>query len=459
MKRILLLSLLCVFGALALQAAPAALMERYVYQTGEQAGERWFMTQKIMNGETINVEVNAPHHSEQQQAYEQYVQKLYDKWFNDLEDILREADREEFDDLLKQLPQQVSINFVNNDEDTDVRVLFLLSQEVAENCDGNKYGCVTLEEGLSARVSLVDDVDFKHGKINGTHLHEIGHTLGLADQYYSGRNKNASPAYAGPVRAGSVMEDNPDYVKRITLDDADGLVLAIDLAMGNYNRGGEKGWKSLNKKSNQYYIHGKVANSPHSFSFDVVDDSPYVYFIQYAADGKPEKKQQLVFDKNGWDVFDNPPLTQVLKRDALNRPIIGTGPNAETVYISYHYESISELVLKENKVLLYEKKTFEKGSNKRVAKKRVVAGAGEKGCIILDGDFGGYGSKKLVRYGLFEWTHGLGVYTAQCNKSSCEATYGTFPEDLDPRSKELAQRVFFEKLNAWFSGKGTLKAK
>ena len=126
---------------------------------------------------------------------------------------------------------------------------------------------------------------FQQEKMHVIPLHEVGHTLGLLDQrFIVGYTKilnlriiehpsSAGVNYAGEVIKGSVMDalSSPLHVKGVAPDDADALILAIDLCLHNYNRGGKTGWKSLHPKSELYYVHGKIGNSPHSFTL-IEDD-------------------------------------------------------------------------------------------------------------------------------------------------------------------------------------------
>ncbi len=467
MKRMLLLCAMFLVVPVTLAAKPAALLNNYVHENTFGISEQVvFFTDKILHGQAIQVAVEVPHRPEQQKQYEAYVQQLYDIWFNATANIIRASGRTEFNDLLPLFPEHVKIRFVTKDAKHDVEFKFVTSQEVIDGCGGDRdvLGCVKTSSS-PLRVYVSDQFSKKAGEIVRTHLHEVGHTLGLGDQYYQGRNSNTNVNYASPVRKKSVMNnDGPKTVKGITADDADGLVLAVDVALRNYNRGGETGWKSLDPKSKLYYVHGKVGNSPHSFYLRSHDNFAQVNFVKYNENGVPVRQQILSFGKRGLDVFGDIRATRVISSDSQGRPIVEQGPNGETIYTSYFYESMHKLVLDKNdKVLRYEQSVFEDGKYKEIAYKDVYGGT-HKEFIVLRGKIGYFVSAKEVTYYTYNWEgkHDA-LYAAKCTKKKCEQLVPSKPvaEQISHSASRLEgnleQNVLFEKLKAWLKGKGSIK--
>ncbi len=303
-------------------------------------------------------------------------------------------------------------------------------------------------------------------------LHEVGHTLGLLDQrFIVGYTKflnlriiehpsYADVNYAGTVVKGSVMDalSSPLHVRGVAPDDADALILAIDLCLHNYNRGGETGWKSLHPKSELYYVHGKIGNSPHSFTL-IEDDKeiasyneegkvvttylePFgrVNFVRYDEQGQP-MMSELSFAPTGIEVFEEPKVTKVLASDALGRPIVEEGPNEQTIYTAYFYETMDKLVVnKYDQVLRYETTTFESAKSKKPARKKVRAN--EQGnFILLDGYFSHSPRKEAL--------YRSKSYYLSCTSRECA------PSKNSGANKNPKKILLYRKLKNWFDGKGT----
>lgn len=474
MKRILFISGLLLLATTAGLARPVSLESRYVHENASN-GEMRFLMGKIMRGQPVNVLVQAPHNYDQIPAYKQYVQELYDIWFRSLADILRQSKRPEFNDLLSRLPQRVNLRFVSVDETYDIEFLFVGEPEIKNNCQGDKHtlACTDIAK-KPLKAWMPEKINAKKNKVLKTHLHEVGHTLGLGDDYYKGRNQNADPNYQTDVCEKSVMNSGSksEYVSAITPCDADGMVLAIDLAMRNYNRGGETGWRSLNKKSERYYIHGKTANSPHSFHLIAPLN---VSFLQYDNNGTA-KVNTLSFGPAELDPLEEPRVVRVIKTDAQGRPVVERGALGEDIYTSYFYESVRKLFVKQGKVIRYEETLFafdakqkdiQQQNQKKVAAKDVF-NATHEGLVIVQGDFDDYSKEKYVRYQKADWSsqHRL-FYSVTCTKKGCEEKKFNKPTDQHivahangkAGASASGQNALFKKLKAWLAGKGTIGGK
>ena len=443
MKRILLLLGLFLLTPVALTAKPTALMSNYIHDS------KRYMTYKIVRGQPLNVLVQVPRFPERQSDYEAYVLRLYDRWFHSATAVIRSSNRREFDDLLPVLSQPAKIRFVSNQEKYDIKFRFVSPKEVRGEIGGHSNGAFSFSPD-GAEIVVSDKIDWQRDTISSVHLHEVGHSLGLDEQYYygegEGRNASVDVNYASPVREKSVMNNNaPKYVKGITEDDADGLVLAVDFALGNYNRGGEKGWKSLDPKSELYYVHGKVGNSPHSFRLDGNE----VHLIKYDERGNFLSARKLPFSSQGLNVLDELQVTHILLRDQQGRPIVEKGPHGQTIYTSYFYETVLKLVEKNDQVLRYEKTTFDDRDAKKPLFKEVVS-ASQEGFVYLRGDFYTQQVSYMVDMGI--------VHMITCTSHKCKDDRPRLQhESQKTRSVDLEQNVLFEKLKAWLKGKGSIK--
>ena len=485
MKRCLLLGtmlLLWPIAAAAHQAAlpvSAALSSVLVHEALADKENQTFLTGKMVRGQPLNIRVEVLHYSpEKQHDYEQYVQRLYNTWFNSTAQLIEQSGRtEEFDDLLSLLHQPVAIRFLTQQEAdwADVRFVFESPKEAKQDCNIHsrvkRAACVLVEQ-TPLLAYMPDDIDFRREKIDALLLHEVGHTLGLPDQrlivgYTTfpsqpiiGHSSDADVNYAGEEVKGSVMDGLGSnlYVTGITPDDADAIILAVDLFLHNYNRGGEVGWKSLDPKSDLYYVHGKIGNSPHSFmliedeerteSYDAqgkhirtrVESFGKVSFVRYDEKGQPTVTE-LPFAPTGLEVFAEPEAIEVLASDVLGRPIVEEGPDGETIYTAYFYETMDKLVVnKYNQVLRYETTRFESAKSKKVASKKVRAN--EYGEFIrLDGYFSHTARKEAIYRSKY--------YDLSCTGRDCA------PSKYVAADKRAEMGLLYRKLKSWFDGRGT----
>ena len=485
MKRYLLLGLmfllLPITGAAHSAALPvsAVVSTLLVHEVLANVEKPTFLINKIVHGQPINVRVEGTHYTpDKQHDYEQYVQRLYNTWFTSTAQIIEESGRTEFNDLLPLLRRPVAIRFVTweeeqeNEDLVDIRFSFETRKEVIRDCGGSSgvRGCVAMRE-KPIQVYVPEKVDFQGEKLNATHLHEVGHTLGLLDQrIIAGYTKfldlpiiehpwDADVNYAGKEVKGSVMDgmSHPSHMTGVAPDDADALILAVDLCLRNFNRGGETGWKSLNPKSELYYVHGKIGNSPHSFM--LVEEEKIlinydeegnllgarevlvgkVRFVRYDEKGQPTVTE-FPFAPTGIEVFEEPKVTEVLASDALGRPIVEKGPDGQTIYTAYFYESIDRLVVdKYNQVLRYETTLFESAKFKKAVRKKVLAN--EYGEFIrLDGYFSHTPHKGAV----YSNEH----YLLSCTNKECA------PGKHSEESKTPEIVLLYKKLKSWFEGRG-----
>ncbi len=455
MKKIILFLAVCLLPAL-LMAKPAALADDYVFKSlGSKEGTP-YLTEKIMKEEPLLLAVEVPNASDKKEIYEQYVQSLYDMWFNSLGDILRRANRPEFDDLLEALPEQVKINFVEENQTADLKFFFVPLQEIPGKCEGNKYtqGCLNY---IKRVVYFSDKLSSQPGEVNSTHLHEVGHSLGLADQYYLGRNSNANSNYASKVHSMSIMNDanGPEYVTGITEDDADALVMAIDLALGNYERGGETGWKSLDEDYEQYYVHGKAANRPYSFYFDAATNT--VRFTEYDDEGKIKRMKNFSFAGLGLNIFEPVSPLKVLRQDDLNRPIKEIGPTGEIVYTSYLYERHRKLFIKDEQVVRYEETMWNGNPLSSQAVSNAVSAGSADSINILVGFFGVPGLMQQAFYKkIAREDRGDFFYVATCTQKECNDEIKKEPPSAALKNslqKKDKQKTLFEQLKNWLKDK------
>jgi len=433
MKKFILLLMVCLIPSL-LMAKPVSVLSQYVHDAiADQTGESVLMG-KFMRGKTVRVAIYAPSSPDKVQEYGAYVQRHYNVWFNSTADIIRASGRKDFDDLLPRLSRPVKMQFVTEKEEYDVVFRFVSWEEMQKACGGAAMACV-FGYGRVPVFYGTEDLLSAGGKIDFVTLHEIGHTLGLGDQYASGRNTSYTDAnYAGIVQEESIMNAasiSRLVVEKITEDDADGIILAADLALHNYDRGGQKGWKSLVPGSKQYYVYGKVGNSPYSFS--IIDepgakDFMRVSFVKYNEKGKPGAVKKMEFAQKGLNMFSQPKASKVLVSDNVGRPIKEVGPNGETIYTAYFYESTRKLVVnKENQVIFYSNEVRKDTDTEGVVDDIVSSVFVGKGDDVakLEKTFynGDYGKGGEIIYSLNERGRKT-LYSIKCSRLMCQVREG-----------------------------------
>lgn len=192
-------------------------------------------------------------------------------------------------------------------------------------------------------------------------MHEIGHSLGLDEQYKSGLEGNASRRYSSAIAGKGVMNKS----KSISCDDADGIVNLIDIALGNA-RGGDKGWKSLCPKSPEYYVRGQSAmRGPYT----ITTEDGFRWKFEVYDKGKQVHSEEIVLEQMpGYSLFTPVPET-VLQRDALGRPVLGQGPQGEQIYHSYFYDQQMKLVFRDGKAIRGETFTVSWVNNNKKTRK------------------------------------------------------------------------------------------
>lgn len=368
-KRLLLVWFVCLAPALW-AAAPFGVSEGFTDEKNQVAAR--FLLPKILARETLSVGVQVPHHPEKESEYQQMVVHGYNEWMHATARIIREAKREEeFSDLLPVLDRGVTIQF--EPVGKDIQFLFVSQQEVVENCGGNRHvvGCYRWDE----EVPTIFLPESKRRAAVG--LHEMGHSLGFSDSYDYDRLR-ASQKYGSSLIQKSIMGFSGESNK-ITCDDADGLINLIDIALGNTDRGGSGGWKSLCPKSPEYYINGKSGlGSPFR-----IENTEYQEFKLYTfRQGKWSAPQVFTLDtKPNLPWNQDVVLQTVLEQDELKRPVRARGSRGEDIYFTYLYERTFMLAVQNGKASRFEVTDHYPRRGNRLAQRVVING--QKGNRLL----------------------------------------------------------------------------
>jgi len=258
MKRMLLLGLLFVFGALAVQAVPAPWAEgeeataaregrrpqHYRVSNREEAWadkirrearenfrirnpEKVSVLPLLLAGKTLKVSVYPPSstNTEKHRWAQNLVRNAYNDWFKNAADTIKNRARsKEFADVLPVLKRGVAIafvDFVSTPGDVWVAVEETL-EDVREECECDT--CVGCESPGSEKYPM-NIVVAEKGKYSDL-LHEIGHTFGFEEAYDLTEEDFQKNTY----RSAQLVTDTVMHTKdtSLTPDDADGLINMID---------------------------------------------------------------------------------------------------------------------------------------------------------------------------------------------------------------------------------------
>lgn len=346
-----LLTALC-YGVCAYGAAPWGAMADYDLKfenlpvnSNFSGGYRYLLPQ-IIAGKPVRVFLSVPADTEDNLAeYQESIRQNYNQWFESTAQIIRATGREaEFADVLPLLDKGIKVEFLQDKEQVDIRFYVVPFAYIGGICGAMAGGCYKRlqQDGEIPEIFLPQDQVLlkllSAGKLSSAQvgLHEIGHSLGLSDQYEKAKDKDTPRRYSSARPAESVM--NRD--KNLSCDDADGIVNLIDIARGTA-RGGDKGWKSLCANSKEYYVRGQSGlRGP----YQITSEDTRVWDLEVYKNGQVAYTKHLeLTDKGAPSPFVVLPQT-VQERDGLGRPVLAVGPNGEKIYYAYLYDQYIKLI-------------------------------------------------------------------------------------------------------------------
>lgn len=335
-----------------------------------QLGERYLLPQ-ILRGEPVRIFIDVAGASEnQQESYQTMIADNYNEWFTRTARLIEQSKREqEFADILVLLKKGVAVEFVSELYTADVVIRIRPFSEVRRWCGLSAAGCYR-------RVQMARNVHeiwlpkdqfllkvFSRGKVSTSRigLHEIGHSLGLSDQYEQAIDSTSHPRYASARSGKAIMNE----ANKITCDDADGLINLIDLVRGTA-RGGEEGWKSLCPKSEDYYVRGQ---SMLRGNYVISTPDKEIFNLSTYEKGKKVSTQSFSLADQHQFVPLLAVRETVLQRDPLGRAVLAKGELGETIYYSYRFESSIRLAVKDGRALWAEVNYFDWSQKKKMTGK------------------------------------------------------------------------------------------
>lgn len=351
MKKLVWLFLLLVCSA-AYAKAPFGLLTN-VENPGDSSPAR--LLRKIISGERICVQVDNSLEPGNNAPYLEMIKKGYNEWFSHTLKAIEDAGRqEEFADLLPYLKQGVQVKEAGVDcSGADLVVYVQSLREVRANCKGPAISCVLmLQDPMLMFFYPFEGV--KSWLVGGKQniiSHELGHTLGMADQYKYGRN-NSHEIYHTPDIKQSIMREGSPLTK-FGCDDVDGFINLLDVSVFFNHRGGKQGWRSFCKSRSYSYVNGRpVVNAKYVVNL-LSNGGKKASLNVFNPKGELAYKKEFSFENSRQPYKLDIPFQAVRsEKDKDGRVIYESNARGEKRFCSYTYERTSCIIIKGDNILL-----------------------------------------------------------------------------------------------------------
>ena len=348
-------------------AAPWGVLVDYINEEDPSKNGEKYLLRKILDKQNILVGIEnmkvgyergrtvlLGHYSfEEHEVLGLMLADAYNEWFfNAARHIRNNRREEEFADLLPILDEGVQLVIYDGlENEQDIQFHFVPVQSMWQSCGPHAAGCYLPATAINPpRIFLPNDDKLlkrrTHGKATQQRLtwHEIGHSLGLADQYIVARSANSDSHYHSAEGRESIME-SADELKQLTCDDADAIINLIDITRGT-RRGGDAGWRTLCPNSEEYYIGGAPAGVGH-YRIALSQANDFVTLTSYDKKGQRSKVDNFKFFTPRGDVSWNEEEEVVTEVDKFGRPVLAEGQHGENIYYDYTYERVQRLKIKD----------------------------------------------------------------------------------------------------------------
>lgn len=325
-------------------------------QTGASVpGERYLLAH-VLAGHPVRVYMEMEVEQDKYDKYASAMSENYSRWFTETAQQIRQANRaEEFADLLPLLEQGIRTEFVKEDERPDIIVIISFLARVINYCN-SAAGCYIKGAATDWKVPVIVLPDLKNwqkvvtfGQISSKRigLHEIGHSLGLSDQYAQARAENSHPVYHSAAHDSAVMNKSGE----LTCDDADGIINLIDITRQS-RRGGDLGWHSLCRRDVVYVNGASVSAGPYAVR---PWNDGRTWELETYENGILKNREIFALAEQGHSPLQKKDISEeILRRDSAGRPVLARGANGETIYYSYVYSKKTRLITDQGKVLAVE---------------------------------------------------------------------------------------------------------
>ena len=293
---------------------------------------------------------------------DEFLEKLpvYQDLISHAAQVISKANRKkEFADILPLLERSVSIQFVQEQQQADITFYITDLNMIHQRCN-NEYGLGCYYRDIHGKHiiwlpvnSTIKPNRFERIKIKtlAVGIHEVGHSLGLSDQYDEAADQNSHPVYASTHKESGIMNNDTN---KMTCDDADGLINLIDITRHVPSERNEYGWRSLCRSSKDVYSYGKPATrGPYMWHSGNLNEG--IELVTYENNATASR---FVSWNKHQDMHVLRPLTSTpLKYDGAHRVVHARGEHGEDIYYTYRYLERTKIVVANNQ-LLYMEKSF-----------------------------------------------------------------------------------------------------
>ncbi len=301
----------------------------------------------------INIEVTGVNSGEKMD-YRKAASQAYNAWFKESANTIAQQGRQqEFGTLYNRLVQGVNTNRLG--ANPDVKVAIVSPEQLKKTCGHEAQGCAVIGDTVPT-IYMLPRTPQNEQAWQSTLLHEVGHTLGLDEQYDrdNSHNQDVSRIRSSSERyPGSIMNNTDN--RSITCDDATGLINIIDHhASGTYNRQ-NKEWSSLCQNSKDKYKNGKRVGAEQQ-----------THITRNAGSNRWEIQRPNAA-QNSYAVIKNGPIHSVndvinmpvtiTKKDEQNRPLEGKDKYGAKVIYSYFQGQTNRMAFLGNNLIWAEQIT------------------------------------------------------------------------------------------------------
>lgn len=399
-----LISFLFLFScACAAFAAPWGILTDAAVERGD--GVPRFVIFKVASGEPINYCIDN-FSSVSDETVSSRVEQAFNEWMGNTYKYIRKSSRtKEFEDLKDILTRPVKLNKVDcgylaydKEEDIpsalkevnkqrtvpaseDIRFIFVNQGKSADCSRGSSTGCHRGGQKTSKGFIPQQIQVIATNEGYSTLLHEVGHSLGLSDQYLSARS-NSYELYGSSMVNPSIMDD----AQTIKCDDAEGIINVLDCVVFKKARGGQEGWHSICPGSKDVYINCSAKGRGELIALS--KSKKYVAITEYDEKGQHINTTRLANEGNNafYDIFTKTKEDfSEEKRDQKGRVIFLKDKEGAETKISYPKDGIMETFTLKNSKFSPEDKIV--SGNSTVS---VVISGGAKSAKIFNAlsDFG-----------------------------------------------------------------------
>ncbi len=328
---------------------------------------------KLTSGQPISVSLDfaSATPDKEREIYQKALDQAYKDWFRNAQEYIKQSGhKKDFTQVLARL-KKPKVNFITSPKEADLEVHVMPFEDVQKQCLSQEglysvAGCVSVQMEQAGKMFLPDlnglyqalvKENARNAKVKNVAVkmlykstipHEVGHTLGLADQYEAAIHHTSHDIYRSTHVRKGMMNNN-----QFSCDDADGIVNLLDILYG-VEPGRSQGWHSLCKDSPDVYVNG-VALGTGPYVIKAPD--PFTFKVDTYQRNKLVRTQSFKLEQpTSLNPLTAVPDTTVLKADELGRPARTQGPQGEIIYYQYSYGLQLRLITKNDKALRLETK-------------------------------------------------------------------------------------------------------